>query len=85
MVNVYLFIELLRSAKATDIAEKLKALELGDCKLANVVVLADDKLVAQLTHRLRRGLTRRAPVSACAGEVAALADGLTPQACADTS
>ena len=48
MVNVYLFIELLRSAKATDIADKLKALELGDCKLANVVALADDKLVAQL-------------------------------------
>jgi hypothetical protein len=48
MVNVYLFIELLRSANATDIADKLKALKLGDCKFANVVVLADDKLVAQL-------------------------------------
>jgi hypothetical protein len=48
MVNVYLFIELLRSAKAADIADKLKALELADCKFANVVVLADDKLVAQL-------------------------------------
>jgi hypothetical protein len=48
MVNVYLFIELLRSAKAADIVDKLKALELGDCKLANVVALADDKLVAQL-------------------------------------
>jgi hypothetical protein len=48
MVNVYLFIELLRSAKAADIADKLKLLELGDCKFSNVVVLAEDKIVAQL-------------------------------------
>jgi hypothetical protein len=48
MVNVYLFIELVRAAKAADVAGKLKALELGECKFANVVVLADDKLVAQL-------------------------------------
>jgi hypothetical protein len=48
MVNVYLFIELLRAANAPDIADKLKALELGECKFANVVVLAGDKLVAQL-------------------------------------
>ncbi len=48
MVNVYLFIELLRAANAADTVDKLKALELGDCKFANVVVLADDKLVAQL-------------------------------------
>lgn len=48
MVNVYLFIELLRAANAAATVETLKALELGDCKFANVVVLADDKLVAQL-------------------------------------
>jgi hypothetical protein len=48
MVNVYLFIELLRAANAGDTVDKLKALDLGDCKFANVVVLADDKLVAQL-------------------------------------
>jgi hypothetical protein len=48
MVNVFLFIELLRAANAADTADKLKALELGECKFANVVVLADDKLVAQL-------------------------------------
>jgi hypothetical protein len=48
MVNVYLFIELLRAANAADTVDKLKALELGDCKFANVVVLAEDKLVAQL-------------------------------------
>ena len=48
MANVYLFIELLRAADAADVADQLKALELGECKFANVVVLADDKLVAQL-------------------------------------
>ncbi len=48
MVNVYLFIELLRAANAADTVDKLKALELGDCKFANVVVLAEDKIVAQL-------------------------------------
>ena len=47
MVNVYLFIELLRAANAADTVDKLKALELGECKFANVVVLAEDKLVAQ--------------------------------------
>ena len=48
MVNVYLFIELLRAANAADTVDKLKALELADCKFANVVVLSEDKLVAQL-------------------------------------
>ena len=48
MVNVYLFIELLRTANAAATVDALKALELGECKLANVIALADDKLVAQL-------------------------------------
>lgn len=48
MVNVYLFIELLRTAKAAATVDALKALELGECKLINVIALADDKLVAQL-------------------------------------
>ena len=51
MVNVYLFIELLRAASAADVVDKLKVLELGACKFANVVVLADEKLVAQLDCR----------------------------------
>jgi hypothetical protein len=51
MVKVYLFIELLRAAGAANVADSLKALELGECKFANVVVLADDKLVAQLDCR----------------------------------
>jgi hypothetical protein len=48
MVNVYLFIELVRAASSTDVLDTLKALELGKCRFANVVALADDKLVAQL-------------------------------------
>ena len=51
MVNVYLFIELLRAASAADVVDKLKVLELGACKFDNVVVLADEKLVAQLDCR----------------------------------
>ncbi|HEY8276812.1 MAG TPA: hypothetical protein VIG52_07445 [Methyloceanibacter sp.] len=51
MVNVYLFIELLRAASAADVVDKLKVLELGACKFDNVVVLADEKFVAQLDCR----------------------------------
>ena len=63
MVNVYLFIELLRAANAADVADKLKALELGECKFANVVVLADDKLVAQLDCKTSTGANLVAPIS----------------------
>ena len=48
MVKVYLLIELLRAANAGDVSAQIKATEFDACKLANVVVLADDKLVAQL-------------------------------------
>lgn len=48
MINVYLFIELLGAANAGATAERLKALELANCKFANVVQLSDEKLVAQL-------------------------------------
>lgn len=48
MTKIFLFIELLRAANAGDITDKLKALDLGTCKFANVVTLADDKLVAEL-------------------------------------
>ncbi len=61
MVNVYLFIELLRAANAADTVDKLKALDLGDCKFANVVVLADDKLVAQLDCKTTRAGQHRHP------------------------
>jgi hypothetical protein len=46
MVNVYLFIELLRAANAADVVGQLKALDLGSCTFANVVVLAEDIIAA---------------------------------------
>jgi hypothetical protein len=48
MVNIYLFIELLHTANAVATVETLKALELRNCNFANVVVLSEEKLVAQL-------------------------------------
>ena len=48
MVNIYLFIELLGSADAPVAVDALKALSLDNCKFANVVMLSDEKLVAQL-------------------------------------
>jgi hypothetical protein len=48
MVNIYLFIELVRAASAPDVAEHIKAMSLANCKFANVVVLNQEKLVAQL-------------------------------------
>jgi hypothetical protein len=48
MVNEFLLIELLRSADPNSTITTLKQLEIANCKLANVVVLADDKLAAKL-------------------------------------
>ena len=48
MVNIYLFIELLHTANAVTTADTLKALQMDNCKFGNVVVLSDEKLVAQL-------------------------------------
>lgn len=48
MVNIYLFIELLHTANAVGTVDTLKALEMQNCKFANVVVLSEEKLVAQL-------------------------------------
>ena len=48
MVNIYLFIELIRAASAPDVADRIKGMSLANCKFANVVVLSYDKLVAQL-------------------------------------
>jgi hypothetical protein len=48
MVNIYLFIELLGSADAAAAVNALKALSMDNCKFANVVMLSDEKLVAQL-------------------------------------
>jgi len=48
MVNIYLFIELLHTANAVSTVETLKALQMQNCKFANVVALSPEKLVAQL-------------------------------------
>jgi hypothetical protein len=48
MVNIYLFIELLHTANAVTTVDTLKALQMDNCQFANVVVLSDEKLVAQL-------------------------------------
>ena len=48
MVNIYLFIELLGSANAAQAVDALKTLQMKNCKFANVVMLSDEKLVAQL-------------------------------------
>ena len=48
MVNIYLFIELLHTASAVTTVDTLKALSLDNCKFANVVVLSEEKIVAEL-------------------------------------
>lgn len=48
MVNIYLFIELLGAASADTTLDRLKDLDLANCKFANVLQLSDEKLVAQL-------------------------------------
>ncbi|MGI8725929.1 MAG: hypothetical protein ACR2J1_11420 [Methyloceanibacter sp.] len=48
MVNIYLFIELLGAANPTQAVDTLKALSMENCKFANVVMLSEEKLVAQL-------------------------------------
>jgi len=48
MVKIYLFLELLRAASASETLDRLTKLDLSNCKFANVVALSSDKLVAQL-------------------------------------
>ena len=48
MVNIYLFIELLRAANPTEIVDTVKGTDLANCKFANVVVLSEQKIVGQL-------------------------------------
>lgn len=51
MVNIYLFIELLAAANPSQAMDELKALEMENCHFANVVMLSEEKLVAQLDCR----------------------------------
>ncbi len=48
MVKIYLFIELVHTASAEATVDALKALRMQNCKFANVVVLSEEKIVAQL-------------------------------------
>jgi hypothetical protein len=48
MVNIFLFIELLKATDPTATVAHLKMLELMNCKFANVVELNKEKIVAQL-------------------------------------
>ena len=48
MVNIFLFIELLKMTDASATVERLKALEMSDCRFANVLELNKEKIVAQL-------------------------------------
>jgi len=48
MVNIYLFIELLRAANPTEVLDTLKGQEIANCKFANVVLLSEQKIVGQL-------------------------------------
>jgi hypothetical protein len=48
MVNIFLLIELLKMTDATATVDRLKVLELDNCKFANVLQLNKEKIVAQL-------------------------------------
>ena len=48
MVNIFLFIELLKMTDASATVERLKTLEMSNCRFANVLELNKEKLVAQL-------------------------------------
>lgn len=69
--------ELRRAFRARGLTARITALRAA---IANA-----HKLVARLAHRLRQGLTRRAPVHACAGQASPLADALALPFCSDTS
>lgn len=66
-----------RALRARDIESRIAAL--------NTAIANADTLVARLAHRLRRGLSRRAPVAACAGATLAFADAFALPFATDTS
>ena len=48
MINIYLFIELLAAANVDATLDRLHDLEFVNCRIASLVQLSDEKLVAQL-------------------------------------
>lgn len=59
MIKVYLFIELLRAASASDVTAKLREVEFDGCKFANIVVLADDNSLPNSTAKMAPRPTQR--------------------------
>jgi hypothetical protein len=58
MLNVYLFIELLKAADPSAVIAEVKKLELPNCTVENAVQLADDKLVAHVDCKTGEDATR---------------------------
>ena len=58
MLNVYLFIELLKAADPSAVIAEVKKLELPNCSVRNAVQLADDKLVAHVDCKTGEDATR---------------------------
>ena len=58
MLNVYLFIELLKAADPNAVIAEVKKLELPNCTVKNAVQLADDKLVAHVDCQTGPDATR---------------------------
>ncbi len=58
MLNVYLFIELLKAADPSAVIAEVKKLELPNCTVKNAVQLADDKLVAHVDFKTGPDATR---------------------------
>lgn len=58
MLNVYLFIELLKAADPNAVIAEVKKLEMHNCSIKNAVQLADDKLVAHVDCKSGEDATR---------------------------
>ena len=58
MLNVYLFIELLKAVDPSAVIAEVKKLELPNCSVRNAVQLADNKLVAHVDCKTGEDATR---------------------------
>lgn len=75
-----------RAAIGSALRRALRARGVENCIAAlNAAIANVEVLVARLAHRLRRGLSRRSPVAACAGSSPALEDLFALPLAADTS
>lgn len=58
MLNVYLFVELLKAADPNAVIAELKKLDSPSCTIRNAVKLSDDKLVAHVDCETGADATR---------------------------